>query len=265
MNDKTVERQNNAIPTDCLDCSRDNSSKRKQLNKNIRRLLDIVRKNGNSAVAGKIAEIVDEILADEDQLEKEDTCHDFKRRISFVIMDLLLQECSEGKCPSLDPAYHKCLIDISAEGYVRERAYYYFEDEGKNNTEKEDYHRALSRIQKVLSCALMPKLNDELFEIDNIDLHDNLAHREGAERRKAYWRYISRLENSLKNGDQYTDYCESCSLLDAIESNSPARLTKAYYETHIDMINGLDLFRFCFARANSVTNELSEAKCKGSL
>ncbi|MGD9170159.1 MAG: hypothetical protein PVI97_08870 [Candidatus Thiodiazotropha sp.] len=264
MNDKLVEQQNYAIPTDCLDCSRDNSSKRRQLENSMSWLLSNVHKNSNSADAGKIAEIVDKILDDENQREKDDACHDLKRRISFEIMDRLLQECSEGKCPMLNPAYHKCLIDISAEGYVRERAYYYSKDEGENNTEKY-YFKALSRIQKVLSCALMPKLNDELFEIDNLDLHGNLDHRKGAERRKAYWRYKSRQESSHKDGDQYTDFCESCSLLDAIETNSSAKLNKAYYEKHIDMINGLDLFRFCFARANSVTNEISEAKCKGSL
>jgi hypothetical protein len=252
MGNKTVKRQNYTIPTDCLDCSSDIVSNIEQLASSISELLSNTSRNSKLANVDCIAGLVKQILDATEQRVKDDACHDFKRRIGFEILDGLLRECSEGRCPNFDPAYHKCLIDVSIEGYILKRAYYYSADE-EEKSETDDYYRAVSRIRQVFSCPSMPMLSDELFEIDSNDLHDNPEHHRGAERRKAFWRYLSRRDLAHNNnGDHRTDYCDSCGFLGVITSNDSDKLNKSFYEDHIDMVNGLDLFRFCIARAKSL-------------
>jgi hypothetical protein len=251
MGRKKDKVQNYTIPKDCLDCSRDILNDIERLMLSIGELLNNTSRDSKLANASCIAEIVSKVLDATDQCVKDDACHDFKRRISFEILDGLLHSCNEGNCPVLDPAYHKCLIDISAEGYILKRAYYYSANEG-TESEKEDYYKAISRIERIFSCPLTPKLDAELFEIDNNDLQGNQDHQRGAERRKAFWRHLARKKSASIYGDHYSDYCDSCEFLKIVTSDDSAKLNKAFYEDNIDMVNGLDLFRFCIARGNSV-------------
>jgi hypothetical protein len=252
MGNKIDKQHDYPIPVDGFDCSEGILNDIDNLTNSIRELLRNTSASSKLASAKFIAEIAAQILAATDQGVKDDACHDFKRRISFEILDGLLEKCSQGKCPVLDPAYHKCLIDISSEGYIRKRAYYYSDNKEASSKEKEDedYYRAESRIQQIFSCPLAPKLNDELFEIDKNDLNNNPEHRRGAKRRKAFWRYLSR-ELAHKCGNHNTDYFDSCDFLKVITSDDPVNLDKTFYKDRLDMVSGLDLFRFCLARANS--------------
>jgi hypothetical protein len=197
-----------------------------------------------------IKDFIQKTISENDDCTRADADHSLKRRLSFEILDGLLKDCANNTCPFLDLEYHNYLIDISAEGYILERAYYYSADKEKKD-EKESYFSADSRIRKIFSCSIStPKLNDKLFKIDNEDLDTNQNHQQGAINRKAYWRSLSR-KKQRRDGDPNTDYSDSCDFVKKITSNDPTTLNELFFTDYIDMVNGVDLFRFCFMRANS--------------
>jgi hypothetical protein len=194
----------------------------------------------------KTDEQIDKIL---DRLEQ-DKVHGCKRIFSFEVLDRYLDCCQNGICPQIDQAHHNFLIDISVSGYFKQRAYYYSKDQiGKDNDDR--YYMAVNKVETVFECKTDPDLNDDLFEQDLKELKSG-EKAAGARRRKAFWRYMERTYNR-KPGDPVSDFFNSKAFIDKVICNSS--LENATLDEYmrqckqsLDVVNGVDLYRFCHVR-----------------
>ena len=208
--------------------------------------------NGNH-VLNKVLEKVAEELEMLDEVEQINAYHDTKRRLSFDKLDNLLNACNKGICPKLNPEDHMYLIDISAACYIHERAYYYSLDKiGIDDTDR--YHLAEKRLKKVFDCPVInPELDSSLFETDCASLAKIYRCDVSAKKRKAYWRFLARQATGEKVGNAESDYCGACNILDsACDSGKKATIlkNKDFWLKNLDIINGIDLFRYCLFRSN---------------
>jgi hypothetical protein len=189
---------------------------------------------------------IDDIMA---HLEM-DKIHGCKRIYSFEVLDGFLDCCKDGVCPLLDHKHHKFLIDISVHGYYKERAYYYSLDQiGVDNDDR--YLMAVNKVDTVFKCRANPELNDRLFEQDLKELEGGETG-EGARRRKAFWRYLERIDKSMQ-GDPDSDFYSSVEFIrDVVCNPPPVNITidkyKQKWKQSLDVVSGLDLYRFCHNR-----------------
>lgn len=170
--------------------------------------------------------------------------HDFKRRLSFDKLDQMIDGCFEGKCPEITDECHYLLVDISLEGYIQERAYYYSIDKIWANDE-ERYNKSKDRINKVLKCDKQCGIDKGVIDLGFNDLKQN---QDSAKRRKAFWSYLSR-----KNQDKHADYLESSGLVDKFSDafNQPEFINSIRQEQwpkQAHLINGFELFSLCLLR-----------------
>ncbi len=201
----------------------------------------------------KTDENIDKIL---DRLEQ-DKVHGRKRIFSFEVLDGYLDCCQNGICPQIEQSHHKFLIDISVRGYFKERAYYYSKDQiGQNDDDR--FFMAVNKFKTVVECKADPDLNDALFEQDLKELKSGET-AAGARRRKAFWRYMERTYNK-EPGDPVSDFCNSEKFIDKVVCNSLPEdaILDEYMQKwkqsldvengDLDVVNGVDLYRFCHVR-----------------
>lgn len=198
-----------------------------------------------------IEKVLEELVNIDKELE-ETYFHDTKRRLSFDKLDRLLNSCDKDICPHINPKDHLFLIDISAACYIRERAYYYSIDKiGFDDSDR--YRMAENRLMKVFKCPVVnPELDSSLFEKDcattKIQHHIN----ECARKRKAYWRFMTRRDSGNKDGTAKNDYCDACGILDSTCGSKKSAFNmknKGFWLDNLDIINGVDLFRYCLFRS----------------
>lgn len=180
-----------------------------------------------------------------------DQQHCQKRFMSFVILDYLLDQCENACCPVIDLTNHDFLIDISAEGYINERAYFYsIKDIGTDD--KDRYYMALLSVRRIFECTKKPKLMEDVFEWDAQQLEKDQAIADCAKRRKAYWSYLK----FRPNNNSYADYYDACQFLETVLDAYHRRFDPEYdlrklgdfLLSKLYLANGIDLLRFCFIR-----------------
>ncbi len=193
----------------------------------------------------------------EDIIEREtlDGIHRQKRIYSFLVLDRLLDCCQKGVCPPLREDEHRFLIDISLQGYIQQRAYYYSVD-GIGVDDDDRYNMAKRRIEQVLlRCEVDPNFKDTLFKRD-YDLVREGETTHAATRRKAYWQFMHR-EYLGEDGDAYFDWNAAEVFFqkmyeDKMEEDGGREITldecRRLWLEHLDKANGVDLYRFCCTR-----------------
>jgi hypothetical protein len=188
--------------------------------------------------------------------------HDAKRVVSFDVLDNLLDCCQHGFCPPLDQKDQMFLIDISIRGYIKEKAKEYIK-EGEESNEKCGEEIAEQRVKCIFECQVKPRLVDELFKKDLEDLMKGET-AEGARRRKAYGRYLERVDKG-RPLDPVQDYCDSAEFIDKVICGLEIeRMTldncRIKWEQALDVVNGVDMFRFCRVRELLNTTQKVDAK-----
>lgn len=182
----------------------------------------------------------------------DDSKHDKKRLISFTLLDYYLESCKDGICPNISQECHKFLIDISIASYIQQRIYYYGIDNiGMSHQNREEM--ASNKILKIFSCPNSPKLNAGIFDFDKSQLigNDSPDNYTGARKRKAYWAYLKRNEQTatLENHDPYLanlDYFEAEYLISSLVADN--KHTQQHWMNNFHILNGFDLFRYCFRK-----------------
>lgn len=186
----------------------------------------------------------------------DDKYHMLKRNIGFAWFDRMLEDCRNEKCPGYfsDDIFY-ALTDISLEGYVLQKAYY-FSGAEVGISDKERYFKALGRINNVLVCKKKTKLNINLFNHDSRQIYYKTEKKstfyQSARLRKAYWSYLK----NYPNNDQIEDYFSTCGFIDKIHriynkkkctSEDLEKYKEILSENH-HIANPLDLYRFCVVR-----------------
>lgn len=186
----------------------------------------------------------------------DDKYHMLKRNIGFAWFDRMLEDCRNEKCPGYfsDDIFY-ALTDISLEGYVLQKAYY-FSGAEVGISDKERYFKALGRINNVLVCKKKTKLNINLFNHDSRQIYYKTEKKstfyQSARLRKAYWSYLK----NYPNNDQIEDYFSTCGFIDKIHriynkkkctSEDLEKYKEILFENH-HIANPLDLYRFCVVR-----------------
>jgi hypothetical protein len=186
----------------------------------------------------------------------DDKYHMLKRNIGFSWFDRMLEDCRNEKCPGYfsDDIFY-ALTDISLEGYVLQKAYY-FSGAEVGISDKERYFKALGRIDNVLVCKKKTKLNINLFNHDSRQIYYKTEKKspfyQSARLRKAYWSYLK----NYPNNDQIEDYFSTCGFIDKIHriynkkkctSEDLEKYKEILSENH-HIANPLDLYRFCVVR-----------------
>lgn len=180
----------------------------------------------------------------------DDTRHGLKRIFSFEVLDNYLDCCRDGVCPLLTQDHHNYLIDISVKGYYEQRAYYYSIDEiWKDDVER--YHKATEKVDTVFNCLAEPDLDDVFFEQDLRQLQSG-GTATGALRRKAFWRFMERIhEGEQGNPDSDFSYSErfiTNTLCEPPATGATLDVCKEKWKQSPDVMNGVDLYRFCLVR-----------------
>jgi hypothetical protein len=221
--------------------------------------LKLPKESGDKLMRYSREEIADVLKDIGDVLYMEDMYQSCKRIISFKIFDTLLDSCMAAICPKIIPYFHQYLTDISVEGYIRERAYLYYMD-GIGKDDKERYFLAAQRGARMFECPVKkPTLDKEVFEIESNSFNVQ-ANYDGAIRRKAFWRYMSRktagseddpINNhvianefvySMKGFYAKTKYVE-----DKIDLEKIQRL-RGLLEENLNIANALDMYKYCYFR-----------------
>jgi len=186
----------------------------------------------------------------------DDKYHMIKRNIAFEWFDRMLEDCRNENCPGhySDDIFY-ALTDISLEGYVLQKAYY-FSGAEVGISDKERYFKALGRIDNVLVCKKKTKLNINLFNHDSRQIYYKTEKKspfyQSARLRKAYWSYLK----NYPNNDQIEDYFSTCGFIDKIHriynkkkctSEDLEKYKEILSENH-HIANPLDLYRFCVVR-----------------
>jgi len=186
----------------------------------------------------------------------DDKYHMLKRNIGFAWFDRMLEDCRNENCPGFysDDIFY-ALTDISLEGYVLQKAYFFSVAE-VGISDKERYFKALGRINNVLACKKKTKLNINLFNQDSRQIYYKTGKKstfyQSARLRKAYWSYLK----NYPNNDQIEDYFSTCGFIDKIHGiYNKKRCTSKDFERYKELLsenhhiaNPLDLYRFCVVR-----------------
>jgi hypothetical protein len=185
--------------------------------------------------------------------------HEAKRVFSFEYLDQMLESCHTCSCPCVYDAnaFHTVLIDISIETYVNQRAYYYSIDNiGDNDVDR--INKARLKILNHLYCTKKPtKELYKLFLLDDQRLREPSTEL-SARRRKAYWSYLKKRPNN----NPIDDFLSASGVIDFCldSSRSLNGLTidelRLFMLNHTHVISGLDLYRFCFLRAQIEEQEI---------
>jgi hypothetical protein len=168
----------------------------------------------------------------------------------------MLEDCRNENCPGYfsDDIFY-ALTDISLEGYVLQKAYYFSGIE-VGIDDKERYFKALERINNVLACKKKTKLNINFFNQDSRQIYYKTEKKstfyQSARLRKAYWSYLK----NCPNNHQIEDYFSTCEFIDNIHRiYNKKKCTSEDFETYKDILsenhhiaNPLDLYRFCVVR-----------------
>jgi len=192
----------------------------------------------------------------------DDKYHMLKRNIGFAWFDRMLEDCRNEKCPGYfsDDIFY-ALTDISLEGYVLQKAYY-FSGAEVGISDKERYFKALGRIDNVLVCKKKTKLNINLFNHDSRQIYYKTEKKspfyQSARLRKAYWSYLK----NYPNNDQIEDYFSTCGFIDKIHRiYNKKKCTPEDFEKYKEILsenhhiaNPLDLYRFCVVRKKTSLN-----------
>lgn len=199
----------------------------------------------------KLINIIDDLASDSE--------HNSKRILSFKILDRIFNGCHEGKCHDIKEEnlkdIHNLLIDISADGYINERAYFYSKDE----IGQDDFGRhcmAANRLNVIFSCKKIPNLNDSVFDYDTKDL--NVCHLENSKRRKAYWAFLknSNCSSSVSNYESACYFVEKLrdlqnKIIDTSDSDDKEEVLnelKELLSKNLHIANTIDIFRYCHLR-----------------
>lgn len=185
-----------------------------------------------------------------------DKYHALKRNIGFAWFDRMLKDCRNGICPryfSADIFY--ALTDVSLEGYVLQKAYYFYIT-GIGMNDKERYFKAVGEINTVLACKKEAKLAINLFNRDSKQVYYKTEKKsplyQSVRLRKAYWNYLK----EYPNNDQIEDYFFTCEFIEKIhriynKKRCTSEDLEKYKETLSEnrhIANPLDLYRLCIIR-----------------
>jgi hypothetical protein len=159
-----------------------------------------------------------------------------------------------SKCPLLSVDLHDSLSEISVEGYIKEKSYYYSID-GKGSNDVHRYNMAIERAVRMFNCPIMPTLSPELFNYNNQNTTQNTSR---AKRRKAYWAHLSKeldnnaQEDSKSDAIQAADFITTLSKYyhDITYSNKPVDLTmlEKLLLNNLGLANAIDMYQYCFIR-----------------
>jgi len=176
----------------------------------------------------------------------DDFFHSLKRRKSFDLLDGYLDLCCQGKCPDIKEIdiYH--LVDISIEGYIKDRAYYYTvpKDQIIGKDDNDRYYMAWNKLRKVYNCSCLATIDRSIFLADTNEVE--VIFREQARKRKAYWSYLSNAAS-----DHVCNYCKSCEFVEKQKEkeSNPDAYRQLILENQ-NKANAIDLFRLCHIRRN---------------
>ena len=185
------------------------------------------------------------------KLPEGDYKHILKRTISFDRLDQLLSSCKDGKCPIINEYDIYFLVDISLDGYVNDRAYYYFKDSLLGNDD-DRYKNAKERINIVFKCKKKPKIDQNVFDKD----YNEIAGEKflTSIRRKAFW--ISLKYQYESNHNPNLDFCGAFGFISTVKEGHESLKSgnfhidnfRSYLNENLHACNGLDLFRICYFR-----------------
>lgn len=183
-------------------------------------------------------------------LKNIDIFHNIKRNHAFNLYDNFLELCMNGICPSISKEHAYYLVDISSEGYITQRAYYYSID----NIGIDDKDRLCIAQRKgmvSLACTKTPSLNKEVFEKDQDQIKNHYYL--NAVKRKAYWNMLSQKH---KYADK--DYNSAVYFVDKIKNLYDTGVNEKKYEAvqelkkllveNLNIANALDMYKVCFLR-----------------
>ena len=173
-----------------------------------------------------------------------DQWHSVKRCYSFDYFDSFLSSCAMGVCPEIRERHVYYLVDISINGYINQRSYYYHVDDiGIDDNDR--YLLSLNKVKNIFNCKKQANMDEILFDTNQLQIQTIFE--ESAKRRKAYWTYLSNTENIEKIENFY----KACAFLDTqiscINENNEKKYEKLLLE-NLDKANALDLFRLCNIR-----------------
>lgn len=184
-------------------------------------------------------------------LKQQDAFHAVKRKYAFDLYDIFLDHCMKGICPLISQAHSYYLIDISIEGYIANRAYYYSIDEiGRDSQDR--FFIAQKKGKIMLECCVKkPSLNKEIFNEDQNQI--NKQYYKNAVKRKAYWNMLS---GKYKNSKE--DYSNALYFVDKIKELYDRGINKKQVEVlqelkellveNLNIASALDMYKFCFLR-----------------
>ena len=144
---------------------------------------------------------------------------------------------------------------MSIEGYALQKAYPFIGGEIGIN-DKENYFKALDKINIVLNCKKKAKINSGLLNQDSRQVYYKTEKRstfyQSARLRKAYWKYLK----EYPNNDEIEDYFSTCEFIDKIHGiyNKKSCTSKDFEKykeilsENLHIANPLDLFRICIIR-----------------
>lgn len=192
----------------------------------------------------------------------DDKYHTLKRNIGFAWFDRMLKDCQKGNCPRYfsDDIFY-ALSDVSLEGYVLQKAYYFSVAE-IGISDKERYFKALGEINNVFVCKKEPKVNINLFNQDSRQVYYKTEKKstiyQSVRLRKAYWNYLK----EYPNNDQIEDYFYTCEFIDKLHQiYNKKKCTSEDVEKYKEILsesrhiaNPLDLYRLCIIRDKSSIN-----------
>lgn len=191
-----------------------------------------------------------------------DRYHTLKRNLGFAWFDRMLNDCRNGNCPkyfSNDIFY--ALTDVSLEGYVLQKAYYY-NGSGIGRNDKDRYFMALKDINTVLACKKETTLLNNLLSQDSRQVYYKTEKKspfyQSVRLRKAYWNYLK----AYPNNDQIEDYFFTCEFIEKIHRiYNKKRCTSGDIDQYIETLaenrhiaNPLDLYRLCIIRNKASVN-----------
>jgi len=179
-----------------------------------------------------------------------DEAHDTKRLGSFILMDIFVNQCLEGICPTIPSGVGYFLVDISVDEYIDVKKYFYGL-EGKGMSDQQRYKICKKLIKKILTCKKLPELDTEIFDSDINSIKENPEILDAARHRKAFWTF----SKYTPINNPVTDFAGACGLIERIDQfyttdSEKPRIDslKNYYKNNFHIVNGLDLFKVCAIR-----------------
>ncbi len=195
-------------------------------------------------------QILEELKADEE--------HGKKRLTSFACLDYFIDCCLESKqCPPITPGHHHYLIDISLEGYIMQRAYYYSKD-GIGIDDNNRYLMSKERVERILNCADSCNLQANLFLRFLTEMEATRRTERGIRVRKAYWTHLK----FAPHNNPITDFEGACGFIESFHQESLRLMQnpkhngslnlhqiRSFVYDNLHITNGFELFQFCLIKS----------------